>query len=807
MDSGNERPNEGPPGWGKFPSSIPFVDIGKLLEFIVQGQNRFGNTLNHGQMHHDSDSTGLEFRDVFLRASATGDEALLADLLTGHNRKSIDITWSNEYGLNALHLSVIGGHLDSTKRLLRVEIPVDSRDFMGATPLMFAAYAGDIKIFDLLVRNGALLTGVDLDGRTALFYGVSGRQRFLIKHLLRKVKANCAEYVSQVDAFGISSLGYALNQYDMKIASVLIEHGAAVDVPWRCEASLPDTVLKTPLMYAAECNDLEFLSFCLDRGAEPDKYISRMVSLRQALAAGHSLCPLSARHIHASRRGKTALMYAAENGSLACVDALLRLPRGNRVEINGKDEEGTTPIMYAIRGGNAQVIRLLLERGADPTIRDLYGRNALFMAAIIGTSSVWLYDLLSEHGCQLSDTDLCGRSPIAYAAALGHLPAVRTLIRKMQGNPYAECAMGFNLLFYATLSNDSEMIRYFIKVAEIDTHIQSHGMISSLIIACSHRLSESMDALIESVSGDEIVEHREAVLLPTSTCPPCASGSDMPARNEYSEPLLFPRLPPHLGIKSEASDESDHPCQGPDRSTCGERKGAKDSAKPTSISRSGRPIRATEDPDFVRDPSGCFESLSGHFDGGFVQDPEYPGEVRKGRRHSAGRQQPPHSNATLAPLQGDTSSIRSAGVSQGPNYEGVAEPFKGPISENDRAGEDSDSKSEPTYLHSSSGIADMPWPLVYVTGMGGTSLLDSTGPSSSSSPSSPPRPPVELVTPLPASVIEKQSQGHPPVQFPERVCHSPSKEPASTAHPLERTKSLCIGAYRPPTNSRSPPHL
>lgn len=734
MDSGNECPNEGPPGWGTVPSAIPFVDIGELLEFIVQAQNRFGNALNHGQMHHDSDSSGL--RDVFLRASAMGDESLLADLLTGPNRKSIDITWSNEYGLNALHLSVIGGHLDSTKRLLRVEIPVDSRDFMGATPLMFAAYAGDIKIFDILVRSGALLTGVDLDGRTALFYGVSGRQRFLVKHLLRKVKANCAEYVSQVDMFGISPLGYALNQYDMKIASVLIEHGAAVDVPWRCEASLPDTVFKTPLMYAAECNDLEFLCFCLDKGAEPDRYFSRVVSLRQALAAGHSPCPVSARHIHASRRGKTALMYAAENGSLACVDALLRLPQGRRVEVNGKDEEGTTPIMYAIRGGNAQVIRLLLGRGADPTIQDLYGRNALFTAAIIGYSSVWLYDLLSEHGCQLTDTDLCGRSPIVYAAALGHLPTVRTFIRNMQGNPYAECAMGFNLLFYATLSNDSEMIRYFIKVAEIDTHIQSHGMISSLIIACSHRLSESMATLIEIVSGDEIVKHRKAVLLPTSTCPPCASGSDLPARNEHPEPLLVPRLPPHLGIKSEASDESDNPCESLDRSTCREGKGAKDwaKAKPTSISRSGRPIRATEDPDFIRDPSGCFKSLGGHFEGGFVQDPEYAGEVRKRRCHAAGRQQTPHSNATLGLLQGDASTVSTTGVSQGPDYEGVAEPFKGPISENDPAGEDSDSKSEPTYLQSSSGIADMPWPLVYVTGMGGTSLLDLTGPSSSSSP-------------------------------------------------------------------------
>lgn len=47
-------------------------------------------------------------------------------------------------------------------------------------------------------------------------------------------------------------------------------------------------------------------------------------------------------------------------------------------DINGKTQDGTTPLMCAAsQGGHSGIVRLLLERGADFYVRDNQGRSAL----------------------------------------------------------------------------------------------------------------------------------------------------------------------------------------------------------------------------------------------------------------------------------------------------------------------------------------------------------------------------------------------------------------------------------------------
>ena len=41
-----------------------------------------------------------------------------------------------------------------------------------------------------------------------------------------------------------------------------------------------------------------------------------------------------------------------------------------------KDNYGRTPLMYACKEGEAETVRFLLEKGADPSLLDAYGRNA-----------------------------------------------------------------------------------------------------------------------------------------------------------------------------------------------------------------------------------------------------------------------------------------------------------------------------------------------------------------------------------------------------------------------------------------------
>ncbi|WP_407428998.1 ankyrin repeat domain-containing protein [Treponema sp.] len=76
--------------------------------------------------------------------------------------------------------------------------------------------------------------------------------------------------------------------------------------------------------------------------------------------------------------GKTKLMQAAKSGDIALIENLLY----SGAEINAKDDDGWTALMYAARfQKNPDVTRLLLYKGADRTIKNKYGLTSLQLAA------------------------------------------------------------------------------------------------------------------------------------------------------------------------------------------------------------------------------------------------------------------------------------------------------------------------------------------------------------------------------------------------------------------------------------------
>lgn len=66
------------------------------------------------------------------------------------------------------------------------------------------------------------------------------------------------------------------------------------------------------------------------------------------------------------------------NGHVSVVDALLR----SGVDINRKNAQGNTALMFASGGGYTRVVRLLLERDADPGLRNLDRKQAKDFAMV-----------------------------------------------------------------------------------------------------------------------------------------------------------------------------------------------------------------------------------------------------------------------------------------------------------------------------------------------------------------------------------------------------------------------------------------
>ena len=87
-------------------------------------------------------------------------------------------------------------------------------------------------------------------------------------------------------------------------------------------------------------------------------------------------------------------MFAALYGDAQIVKALL--DRGADVNVVPDDETSRPALAAAAMNGHVEVVRLLLDKGADTSIRDREGRTALGWARRGGFTAV--SDLLESRG-------------------------------------------------------------------------------------------------------------------------------------------------------------------------------------------------------------------------------------------------------------------------------------------------------------------------------------------------------------------------------------------------------------------------
>jgi len=92
-----------------------------------------------------------------------------------------------------------------------------------------------------------------------------------------------------------------------------------------------------------------------------------------ALAGELELCRLLIeRDADVNKTGWTPLHYAATNGHLEVMRMLL----DQNAYIDAESPNGTTPLMMAAHYGSVGAVKLLLESGADPTLRNMQGLSA-----------------------------------------------------------------------------------------------------------------------------------------------------------------------------------------------------------------------------------------------------------------------------------------------------------------------------------------------------------------------------------------------------------------------------------------------
>ncbi|XP_078029702.1 kinase D-interacting substrate of 220 kDa B isoform X6 [Epinephelus lanceolatus] len=191
-----------------------------------------------------------------------------------------------------------------------------------------------------------------------------------------------------------------------------------------------------------------------------------------------------------SDNGQTPLMLAAEQGSLEIVQELIR--RGANVNLD--DVDCWSALISAAKEGHVEVVKELLENSAYIEHRDMGGWTALMWAAYKGRVDVT--ELLLEHGANPNTTgQQYSVYPIIWAAGRGHADIVKLLL---QNGAKVNCSdkYGTTPLIWASRKGHFDCVMHLLENgADVDQ--EGANSMTALIVAVRGGYTEVVKELLK----------------------------------------------------------------------------------------------------------------------------------------------------------------------------------------------------------------------------------------------------------------------------------------------------------------------
>jgi ankyrin repeat protein len=247
---------------------------------------------------------------------------------------------------------------------------------------------------EMIAKKSADVNAAEADGSTALLWAANMNDTDLAARLL---KAGADPKVR--NQLGSTPLAEAAFNANTEMIKALLDAGADPN------ATGPDG--QTPLMIVARTANVAAAKLLLDKGANPNAQetqreqtalmwaaaSSQGPMVRQLIAGGalpdaktatDLMTPLVSGEPRAQPRspgGMTAMLFAAREGCMDCVKALIE--KGSKIDL--PDPEGVTPLISAIFNAHFDVAKYLIEKGADVNRWDWWGRTPLYLAVDYNT--------------------------------------------------------------------------------------------------------------------------------------------------------------------------------------------------------------------------------------------------------------------------------------------------------------------------------------------------------------------------------------------------------------------------------------
>ena len=304
-----------------------------------------------------------------------------------------DVNTRDDYGRTPLHISAAENHNIDMQVLIDLGADINAQDNQGRTPMMYAAAAGKGEAVALLVSKVADVNIQDVDGMRAYEWAQSGGNSDLAKFLglitENKNKSNYKEKKKRLkeqekriqdlvekevqkelkafqkekekkELFHVAADGYHLRQFDIdKQNSALLEaarNGTVKD----CQnllnnglsANAADDTGQTALMVAAMKNRLDIAKFLIEQGADVNQQsTSGLTALHYTALENHT--DMARLLLKNNAKVDPTMQYSSTDGNYGQEPIVWQYI-------------GATPLLIATESGNAEVLSILIDAGANP---------------------------------------------------------------------------------------------------------------------------------------------------------------------------------------------------------------------------------------------------------------------------------------------------------------------------------------------------------------------------------------------------------------------------------------------------------